>query len=368
MSKTVRNILMLLAVLVSSAACIRRDLNDANELVRILIDVNVRTVTNVNANVRESIRLYNSNKTLWEPKLEQLDPKVMRVLVYDPNSDRLLSQSFISNTETKENGDKVFSGTLRISHGDFNFLIYNFDTPTTQVTSENTENNILAYTDEISASSRMALLGGRKVTAEEDDPYKGTVIRYEPEHLLVANERGVRISPHDSLVVISTEASTVIDTYYIQIRVNGLQFASSATAVISGLSPSNHIGLNERTIDPSAAVVFELQKGQDMEIAGENKDVLCAVFNTFGKIEQISSNLVVTFNVIDTAGNLLQYTANLDNVFDSELCHKYHWLIIEDAFITIPDPHQGGGGEQAGNGGFQPQVDEWVQEVGEITL
>lgn len=366
MNKTVRNILLMLAVLVSSAACIRRDLNDANELVRILISVNVKTVTNVNANVRESLKLYNSNKTLWEPKLEQLDPKVMRVLVYDPDSDRLLSQSFISNTDTDENGNKVFSGTLKISHGDYNFLVYNFDTPTTQVTAENTEHNILAYTDEISASTRLALFGKKDINAA-DDPYKGTSIRYEPEHLLVANEPGVRISPHDSLVVITTEASTVIDTYYLQIRVNGMQFASSATAVISGLSPSNHIGLNERTIDPSAAVVFELQKGQDMEIAGENKDVLCAVFNTFGKIDEISSNLFVTFNVFDTAGNLLQYTANLDTVFESELCKKYHWLIIEDTYITIPDPHQGGG-EQSGSGGFQPQVDDWKEETGEITL
>ena len=191
-------------------------------------------------------------------------------------------------------------------------------------------------------------------------------IHYEPEHLLVAHERDVRISPHDSLVVIHTEAQTVIDTYYLQIRVKGLQFASSATAVISGLSPSNHIGLNVRTVDPSAAVVFELQKGRDMEIDGDNKDVLCAVFNTFGKIDEITSNLYVTFNVFDTAGNLLQYTANLDSVFDSELCHKYHWLIIEDTFIDIPDPTPGP--EPTSSGGFQPKVDEWENQIGEITL
>ena len=364
MNKTLRNAFLLLAVLFMSAACIRRDLNDPNELVRIRIKINVNAITNVTTNIRESVKPYGSNFSLWEPKIAQLDPKMMRVLVYDPRTDRLLTQSFVSNEEVDSTGTKVFTGTLGISHGDYNFLVYNFDTPTTQVTSENSENSILAYTNEISPSVKAAYMGTRG--KEDEDPYADVSIRYEPEHLMVANKRDVRISPHDTLVVIETEARTVIDTYYIQIRVDGLQFASSATAVISGLSPSNHIGLNERTVDPSAAVVFEMQKGQDMEIPGENKDVLCAVFNTFGKINEISSNLFVTFNVYDTAGKLRQYTANLDTVFDSELAHLYNWLIIEDTHIVIPDPHSGQ--TEQSDGGFRPVVDDWDEKHENIVL
>ena len=366
MNKLIANISLVLAILLSSAACVRRDLADPSETVAIRINVDIKTVTNVTANVRESIKLYNSNTTLWEPKLEQLDPQMMRVLVYDPDNDRLISQSFISNASTNEDGTKVFSGSLGISHGNYNFLVYNFDTPTTQVTAENNERNIIAYTNEISPALKARFSGAGLSDSGKTDPYENVNIHYEPEHLLVANERDVRISPHDTLVVIETEASTVIDTYYLQIRVKGLQFASSATAVISGLSPSNKIGLNLRTVDPSAAVVFDLQKGYDTEIDGENKDVLCAVFNTFGKIEEISSNLYVTFNVFDTAGNLLQYTANLDTVFESELAIKYNWLIIEDAYIEIPDPQPHD--PQTGGGGFQPKVDDWEEEHGEITI
>ena len=351
-------------MLIGAAACQRRPLEDPNEVVKIAIKVNVKSVINVNANIRNSIKLYNSNSTLWEPKLSQLDPQVMRVLVYDPSSERLLTQSFISASSTDENGNKIFTGNLGISHGDYNFLVYNFDTPTTQVTYENNEESILAYTDEISPAQKARLLGFTK--ADDVDPYEGTSIHYEPEHLLVANEKNVRISPHDTVVVVETVASSIIDTYYLQIRVKGLQFASEATAVITGLSPSNHIGNNIRTEDPTAAVVFDLNKGYDESLDGENKDVLCAVFNTFGKIENITSDLHVTFNVVDTAGNLLQYNANLDTVFDSELAHLYHWLIIEDAIIDIPDP--GTGPQNTGNGGFQPTVDDWQEEHGEIAL
>jgi hypothetical protein len=364
MTKRIVRILLAAAlVMVSFSACHRRPLEDPSEAVRIAIKVDVKTVTNVNANIRSSVVLYGSNTTLWEEKLSQLDPELMRVLVYDPETNKLLTQSFISAASIDEEGNKVFMGSLGISHGNYNFLVYNFDTPTTQVSQENNEASIIAYTDEISANIKARYLGTK---AEEE--YEDINIHYEPEHLLVANEKDVRISPHDTLVVVRTEASTVVDTYYLQVRVKGMQFASSATAVISGLSPSNHIGYNERTIDPSAAVVFEMQKGQDLSLDGDNKDVLCAVFNTFGKIDSISSNLYVTFNVYDTAGNLRQYSANLDTVFNSEEAKLYHWLIVDESCLVIDIPDPGVTPPSGGNGGFQPVVDDWTEETGEISL
>ena len=355
--------IFLAIVLLAAASCERRPLVDQSEAINIRIKVNVKTVTNVNTNIRNTVKLYSANTSLWEPKLEQLDPSVMRVLVYDPDTEKLLAQSFITANELDEEGNKVFGGSLGISHGNYNFLVYNFDTPTTQVSYENSENSILAYTNEISPALKAKYLG-----TKADDDYNDISIRNEPEHLLVGNEKGIRISPHDTLVVIHTEAQTIVDTYYLQVRVNGLQFASSATAVISGLSPSNHIGYNQRTEDPTAAVLFEMEKGRDESLAGENKDILCAVFNTFGKIDNITSNLYVTFNVYDTAGNLQKYSANLDRVFDSEEAHLYHWLIVDESVLVIDVEDPGQNKPQTGNGGFQPQVDDWEEETGEITL
>lgn len=361
MSKRFFHILLLAFAMVTAlVSCERRPLVEPSETVRIKIKVNVKTVTNVNTNIRNTVHLYAPNESLWEPKLKQLDPSLMHVVVYDPKTDMLVSERFVDAVSTGDDGQKVFSGDLTIGRGDFNFLVYNFDTPTTHVSQWNSEKTILAYTDEIPLSLRSRILG-----TKADEDYDGVSIYFEPEHLLVANERNVRISPHDTVVVVHTEASTVVDTYYLQVRVKGLRFADAATAVISGLSPSNHIGYNLRTVDPSAAVVFNMEKGYDTSIDGENQDVLCAVFNTFGKIDDISSNLYVTFNVYDIAGNLRQYTANLDTVFKSELCEKYHWLIINDEIIDIPDP---GTDTPGGSGGFQPQVDEWEEEVGEIAI
>ena len=368
--RIVRIFLAAVLVMGTFSACHRRPLEEPSSAVRIRIKVNVKTVTNVNANIRATVSVYGNNESLWAPKIAQLDPGTMRVLVYNPETEKLLTQSFISDAGYDEEGNKVFNGTLGISHGDYNFLVYNFDTPTTQVSYENDEESILAYTNEVSDEIKTKYTKIKNQAKADDEEGRrilhSTIFpRYEPEHLLVANEKDVRISPHDTLVVIQTDAYTVVDTYYLQIRIRGRQFASSATAVISGLSPSNQIGYNRRTVDPSAAVIFDMVQGRDEALDGEDKDVLCAVFNTFGKIPEVTSDLLVTFNVIDTAGNLLQFPVNLDTVFESELCHLYHWLIIDDYIIDIPDP---GTRPTPSNGGFQPQVDDWEEEEGTMVL
>ena len=137
MTKRSIHILLAALVLLASASCHRRPLEDPSEVVRIRIDVNVRAVTNVNTNIRNSVHIYGTTASLWEDKIKQLYPELMRVLVYDPDTDKLLAQSFIANREINEEGETVFTGNLGISHGNYNFLVYNFDTPTTQVTAEN---------------------------------------------------------------------------------------------------------------------------------------------------------------------------------------------------------------------------------------
>ena len=336
-----------LLIVSAFASCTRRPLLDAEERIEIKVLVNIKAIANVTSGI------YND-----KIPVPDLTTEMMRVMVYDPTSMNLLTQSFLSNRTIAEDGSQVLEGTLNISYGSYDFVAYNFDTPTTQVKDENNEKTILAYTSEISPAMRARYLSTKAEESEE-----GFSINYEPDHLLVAREHNLYISPHDTLMVVETEARTIVDTYYIQIHVEGMQYAASANAVISGLSPSNHFGLNERTEDPTAAVAFDLVKSQDEKYAGANKDVLCAVFNTFGKIESASSELFVTFNVVDTEGNLLQYQTSLDTIFKTQEAIEKHWLLIDDTWV-IPNPKP----NPSGSGGFQPQVDEWEEEQGSILL
>ena len=346
MSRYFIRIAVAVLILAPVFSCNRRPLEDMIEQVALRVDVNVKAVANVSCDI------YNENIPV-----PSVNTDMMRVMVYDPATKNLLTQSFISN-KTIENGDQVLSGMLNISYGNYDFLIYNFDTPTTQISGENNENSILGYTTEIPEVMRTRYLGTKA------DEYENVHINYEPDHLLVAHESNLRVSPRDTLIVIKTTARTIIDTYYIQIHVEGMQYASSATAIINGLSPANLFGIEERIDDPTAAVCFDMVKSTDFRLPGQNKDVLCAVFNTFGKVPEATSNLHVTFNVIDTGGNLQQKDINLDTVFKSEDAINHHWLLIDETW-TIVDPGQH---QTTGGGGFQPQVDDWEKEQGDIVL
>ncbi|MBO4455587.1 MAG: DUF5119 domain-containing protein [Bacteroidales bacterium] len=362
MTKRKFHLLPAIVLILLAASCDLRPLEDPSELVNIRINVNVKTVINVTA--RHT--LYTGNPKINELTAEkdyQLKTDIMRVLIYNPKTKSLVNQSFVTSKSEKEDGSQMFTGTLNISYGTFDFLVYNFDTPTTQVKDENNEDQILAYTNELTESQRSSMLGSKA------DTFDNIPIHLEPEHLMVAHHPEMRVSPHDTVVVIHTEASSIIDTYYIQIHVEGMQYASTrANAVISGVSPSNHIGQGTtgggvRTTDPAGAVCFELRQSTDTTYAGANKDIMCAVFNTFGKIPDAKSDLRVTFNVVDIAGNLQQKEVNLDEIFKTEDAVERHWLLIDEVW-TIEKPEN----PSTPGSGFQPWVTDWEITEGNISL
>ena len=74
----------------------------------------------------------------------------------------------------------------------------------------------------------------------------------------------------------------------------------------------------------------------------------------------------MTFNVVDTQGNVLRKEVNLDTIFKTEDAIERHWLLIDETW-TIPPPVEPPKPD-TGSGGFQPVVDDWQEETGEITL
>ena len=354
--KQIRFIALLAGIIILAASCHRRPLHDLEERVLIKVTIDVDTVSNVMCNIyNDQIPIPNTNTDM------------MRVFLYDHETQNQVAQTFLSDKSYDENGHQVLSGYMNISYGNFDFLIYNFDTPNTLIKEENNEDAIQAYTSQAPQSILPAAAGSKA----DDNTYMGSVIHYQPDHLMVARERDYHIAPHAELTTIETTAYTVLNTYYIQIHVEGLQYVSSCNAVISGLYSGNQFGLDsgmkyvygKPVSNPSAAVYFKLEKSTDKNIAGDNKDVLCALFNTFGKIEEQSSDLYVNFNVVDTEGNLLTKQVSLDRIFKTEDAIERHWLLIDEAW-SIPNPKP----NPVGGGGFQPVVDDWEEQQGEIVL
>lgn len=354
MNKRILHILTAILLVLASASCHRRPLYDPETTVKVRVKVNVKAICNVTEGTKR-----NNDPRLYDKRTLSMNTDEMHVLVYYPDTKNLYTQTWL-RAKTTENGEQVLSGDLAIDYGEWDIVIYNWDTQSIQKTGFNSESTMIAYTDEIPSSTRVRYLGTKS------GEFDGIGIYEEPEHLFVAH-KDVNVMPRDTVVVINTEAQTITDTYYLQIRVKGIQHATTnANAVISGLSPSNRFALNLGTEDPASAVCFPLIASKDTTIVNEQNDVLCAVFNTFGKIPDVTSNLHATFSVVDTGGNLQTLDVNLDDVFKKKEAIEKHWLIIDHVIWEIEDPNVNP--QPGGNGGFQPVVDDWEEEHGEIIL
>ena len=354
--KKIAYILLLTLAVAATAACHRRPLVDMEERIAIKVTIDVDTVCNVGRYIyNDQIPVPNTNTDM------------LRVFLYDHNTHRQIAQTFISDKSYDEAGHQVISGLMNIIKGTFDFLVYNFDTPSTLIKDDNGEEDITAYTQELSDQVRIAVFG----SPEAANAFPGNMLSEQPDHLMVAQEKDYYIAPHTELPTLEMTAHTCINSYYIQIRVKGLRFVNSCNAVVSGLYSANKFGcepvspwtVGQRIGNPETATYFNMVKSTDKNIQDENQDVLCAVFNTFGKIEDSNSDLYVTFNLIDTEGNKLRKTINLNSVFRTEDALQRHWLLLEEVWeIDDPIPHPVNGG------GFVPLVDDWDEEYGEIEL
>lgn len=333
-------------------ACERRSLVDESEKVRVKVVVKVNDVLNVNAGI------YNPNVPV-----PSISPEIVHVIFYDVDTKAIVTQSFISGKGVDADGNEYLVGDVNIRPGTYDLLAYNFDTPSTLVKDEKNWNTITAYTSEI-ADYLYSRFSSRSGDNADPEPK----IYYEPDHLVVAREYGVKIEAHASEYLIEVDATSIVDTYYIQVRVKNGKYAADATAVLTDLVPSNKFALNERKTDEYAATFFEMQRSTDANITDENKEVLCAVFNTFGKRPDdidpsVESKLYVVFNVITVDGKMVEMTVDMDELFLTEDARERHWLFVEKVFeIPEPDP------TTPTDGGFKPTVNDWEKTYGNIEL
>lgn len=304
-------------------------------------EMEVEVVLEVHAVLNVDCSIYN--EALPRPELTS---DMMRVLFYSPQGGRLAAQCFISDKSLTDDGHETLSGRVVLPPGDYTMLAYNFDTEAVRVENVNSLTDIYACTPEIPGTLQARLRGA-----------DGVPVFRQPEHLLVCRKQ-VHVGEDERKVVIKGEARTVVDTYYLQVRVRGLKYASTARATLSGMSRSNRIGLNERDGEDSK-IMFDLTGGTDPRIGEENKEVLCTLFNTFGKTQN-ASELTVRFDIITSDGTRYVKTLDIEPVFHTEDAIERHWLLI-DYVLDIPEPHKPGGG-------FDPGMTEWdeIHEVIEL--
>ena len=325
----------LAAVLLLSAGCIRRPLEDISEYTRVKVKVNVKNIHNVTCDIY--------NEKIPHP---EINPEAMHVIFFKQDEDVVAAETFITNVETEDDGSTSLTGDIAIYPGTYRMLIYDYGTEETIVKDYYHYDLAYAYTEAAPYTVKSKFSTKTGETAD---------IVNEPDHLVVASNAAETIPYHDGLYTISTEAHSVVESWYLQIKVDGLEYVGSAQAVLSGMVRENLIATDTRVSDPEATVWFRLQKSDD-----DGVPVICTVFNTFGRIPESANDLSVTFNIQTTDGRTVKCEYDISDLFLTEDAVQRHWLLLEDT-ITIDPPAQTGGG-------FDPAVDDWEEEHHDIEL
>lgn len=330
----------------------------------------------------------NVTKGIYNPEYENpvLEfPSVMRAVLYDKNTGAMVAERYLQESGRDGRG-YYLDGYIMAPPGDYRFMAYNFGTETTQLWNENDYLQSEAYTGEISK-----MLYGR--FPRSYDELQGMKIVYDPDHLWVAAEESVRIVMHEGSFIDTLHtaggdcftAETIVKSYYVQIKVLGIQYISSASVTLSGMAGSKWLCNRNMNEDNPVCLYFEMKSGPHTKVmvngdengektgndgSGESGETateiatIYATFNTFGKLPDKESELVITFEFIKTDGTTQVASFTITPVFYTEDGMERQWLLLDKYFdsITITPPDIGSGG------GFAPGVDDWEDENADVVI
>ena len=306
------------------------------------------TAVNLKLNIRTEIVGDNTDDA----------PDMMRIDLFDINTGNVVYTDYISPE----------GGYIYPRPGKYDLLVYNIDTESTIVKNEENIATVEAYTNEISAYLKSQIEEFLKNRAEhyktrtkgpvtKDPILEGTErIVNEPDHLYVGEYKGVEIPAFelgsDKDVHIEVNAASVVENWKIKVSpVEGLQWVSSITALITGQTESTFIGQNLDS-DGVASILFSMQKD-------EEKGLIYGNFNTFGKNPLYSSFLSLDLNIIDNAGEQHHYHFDLTEQFFEN--NEFLLKVDKENPIIIEEPKVAGGG-------FSPSVSDWDEIKTEIEL
>lgn len=339
-------LLLLVGMLFS---CEHRPLEDPynGHYLRIYIDENIKNVT---------YGFYDDTRN----KPEYYRPKVLRVVLTDPISDKIVSERFLQSNGEDERGYYV-DGYIAATEGEYNMMVYNFGTEKTKVRNENSFYNMQAYTSSVSPAFYHYF-----PTMQEEIENK--TIRYCPDHLYLAISEPIKIENSlnvDTLLNAQGDfftAQTVVKSYYLQVRIKGFEHLTAAVSLLSGMAGGTT--LCSCKLDESDAVNIFF----DMDYAEVNRSrdtstktaVLYTTFNTFGKLPLEDNIYTMNFEFTRTDGTSQVEKIDITSMFDEPLVVEEQWILIEKEIEIEPVENPGGG--------LSPGVDAWGDEWADIQL
>ena len=326
--------------------------------------------------INDSIQ--NINKGLYHEDVKVKDmhlPEVMRVILSDKTTGQVVSERFLQHTGRDARG-YYLDGYIGAPEGNYKLMAYNFGTETTQIRGEYNYYDMTGYTNHISPMYYPLL---PRLDVNKKPSYDEQNILYDPDHLWVVTDEDVKVRDQmhiDTLYAADNKyynAETIVDTYYIQVRVRGAQWISSSVSLLTGMANAKVMHNREMIGTPPAMVYFEMQERDSKKVSVPNNTpiegnlieteeaVIYATFNTWGKLPDVESFFRITFSFGISDGSNQTETMDITPLFTSDEARNHRWIIIDKVIeINAPEVEEGGG--------FSPEVDDWDEIETDVIL
>ncbi|MBE6251383.1 MAG: DUF5119 domain-containing protein [Bacteroidales bacterium] len=333
-----------------------------------------------------------------ENRPEYKQPDILRLLLADPQTGKLKAERFLRTKKTDERGT-YYEGYIVVYPGRYNLMVYNFDTEVCIVRDYTNFNNSQVYTNEIATHIRSRVsknamkvvqkamqremyrvaqklaLKGIKLPTRAGEEITEERIVYDPDHFFLANCGDIYVPYTDELDTLKTPnndffvAESVVKSYYIQVPVKNIDYATSSLGLVSGLAGSVKLGTAQINDEDPVTVYLELRPGENVAAGiskGGNEDVavMYTTFNTFGKLPESENGLTITFDFLTTHGGSHTQTLDITDEFNSAQAQEQQWILVDEV-IELPEPTSN---PNNSGGGFKPSVTDWEDVNAEIII
>lgn len=322
-----RKFFIALLGLLGLAACDHRPLHDPvnTHYVRVYIDDQIKNVTT---------GYYNED--YLKPKVTM--PKVMRIMLCDPETGETKSERFLTNVKTDSKGTYL-DGYIACPAGKYQLLAYNWDTEVTQIREPENCFKATAYTSQ-------ALT-------------KAESVHYAPDFLFVDESivEFPNITKVDTLYDANRQyfsASSIVESYYFQVPVKNMEGVAEITAVVTGMAEDKKL-INRNIGDAPVSMITSMSKGYVVA----DVTTVYATVNTFGHFPGAESSIHLIFYMTLVDGQSATIDIDISDKFDSPEAVDNNWIIIKDVY-EAPKPKPGSG--------FKPGLDKWEDIDADIPI
>ena len=308
--------------------------------VRVYIDEDIKNVT---------CGFYNE---AYE-RPEYIRPRAMRVVAADPNTGKVVSERYIQEQGTDEQGYYIH-GYINLPPGTYNMLAYSYGCAYTMISNPYDYYAMTAYTSAVNEYYYQYIPSMSQTKGPEG-------IRQQPDHMFHEMVEGITVCASPTLDTLRCadgayfRAHSLVKSYYIQLKVKGIEWATSAVSLLSGMAGSSLLHRHEGLVETDDInVLFSMKQATRHRNAddGSSNAVLYTTFHTFGKLPKQSNMLTVSFEFMKRDGTSQVEEIDVTDMFSTPMVRDNQWILIEKE-IELQPPINGMGG------GMTPGVDDW---------